>query len=133
MLESNDPRIEKILILKASQNQSTYHTPKPKEEHTIKHAKIQRIRSMKPTKDLTPDSHHPEPNFWFVTCFGFIDAICNLLFQDTRIVAMKCIEGLFSLLDHANFSYKKNGYYQWWNDLKACICIFIFNLLILVD
>ncbi|XP_038896984.1 uncharacterized protein At3g06530 [Benincasa hispida] len=35
--------------------------------------------------------------------------------KDTRIVAMNCIEGLFSLLDHANFSSKKNGNNATWN------------------
>ncbi|XP_022943098.1 uncharacterized protein At3g06530 [Cucurbita moschata] len=35
--------------------------------------------------------------------------------KDTRIVAMNCIEGLLSLLDHANFSCKKNGSNAIWN------------------
>lgn len=48
-LHSNDWRIENILFLKVTQNQSTYHIAKPKEEHSIKHAKLQGIRSMKPT------------------------------------------------------------------------------------
>ncbi|KAL0547236.1 hypothetical protein IC582_017165 [Cucumis melo] len=35
--------------------------------------------------------------------------------KDTRIAAMNCIEGMFSLLDHANFSCKKNGKNAVWN------------------
>lgn len=56
----------------------------------------------------------------------WLDSLCSIvsLFQETRVAAMGCIDGLYALWRRFDFSSKKNGMHWWFTKILYILLLF---------